>query len=100
MKRPATASAALRPCELRTYHAPVPVITEGHHRHPVYLQNRVYGRIVDPELMWLCSTDHESVHAWLYWMLGERAKPAVDPGRLARAEAELTFAWYQDATTT
>ena len=39
------ARAADRPCELYRYHAPVPSRTQGHHRRPVYLQNRVYGRI-------------------------------------------------------
>lgn len=88
-----TAPAQERPCQLRTYHAPEPVITQGHHRHPIFLQNRVYGQIRDTELMWLCGTCHDSVHAWLYWLLGERARPA-DPGYLARREAQTTLDWW------
>jgi hypothetical protein len=87
------ASAAEHPCSLVTYHAPQPVITQGHHIHPVFLQNRLYGKIVDSELKWLCGTCHDSVHAWLYWILGERIEPPYI-GRAAKAEAERTFAWY------
>jgi hypothetical protein len=95
--RPVTASAATRPCELYATHYPVVVVTEGHHIHPVYLQNRVYGRIQDTELKWLCSGCHDAVHAWLYWLLGERARPAVTPPPRARAEAEHAHAWYLQA---
>ncbi len=90
---PRTASAVLRPCELYKYHAPVPVITQGHHVHPVFLQNRVYGQIRDNELKWLCGTCHDTVHAWLYWLLGERAQPE-GVGYSAKREAQATFDWY------
>ncbi len=90
---PRTASAAIHPCELYAYHAPVVVITEFHHSKPVFLQNRLYGGIQYPADLWLCSNCHEAVHAWLYWLLGQRQKP-VGVGRNARLEAERTFAWY------
>ncbi len=92
------ATAATRPCQLYLYHAPAVVQTEGHHRHPVYLQNRVYGQIRDPELLWVCGNCHASVHEWISWRLGERRKPDPEPGRLAKAEAERTLAWYWEET--
>ena len=90
------AYATERPCELAAYHAPAPVMTEGHHIHPVFLQNRVYGQIRDNELKYLCGNCHDAVHAWLYWLLGERREP-LNVGRLAKAEAERTFTWYLEA---
>jgi hypothetical protein len=91
---PRKASARDHPCALVSYHAPEPVITEYHHTKPVYLQNRLYGRIVHGADLWLCSNCHEAVHAWLYWLLGERRQPA-HIGRAAKAEAERTHAWYE-----
>lgn len=91
---PRTASAGDRACELYAHHAPLVVITEGHHRHPVYLQNKVYGQIRDTELMWLCSNCHESVHAYLYFLLGERRKPNPLPPLRARVEAKRAWDWY------
>lgn len=93
------ASATEHPCTLVTYHAPTPVITEYHHSKPVFLQNRVYGRIVHPADTWLCSNCHEAVHAWLYWLLRERKEPTV-MGRAAKAEAERTHQWYVAEWTT
>ncbi len=98
VSEPRTASAAERPCELYVYHAPTVVVTEGHHRRPVYLQNRVYGQIRDPELLWLCSNCHESVHAWLYWLMGERREPNPHPPPRAKTEAQRTLHWYAAAT--
>lgn len=95
MMKPASvrAFALERPCQLVTYHAPTPVVTEYHHRKPVFLQNRLYGRIVHGADLWVCSNCHEAIHAWLYWLLGERREPP-NIGRNAKAEAERTFAWY------
>ncbi len=98
MIEPRTARAADRPCQLYTYHAPAVVQTEGHHRHPVYLQNRVYGRIQDPELLWVCGNCHAAIHEWVSWLLGEAREPDPHPGRLAKAEAERTVAWYRAAS--
>lgn len=85
---------ASRPCELVTYHAPKPTITEGHHIHPVFLQNRLYGNIQDNELKYLCANCHDSVHEWLYWLLGARKrKPVV--GRAAKLEASNTYRWFE-----
>lgn len=96
---PMTAAAHLRPCELYTDHgSATPVITQGHHLYPVFLQNRVYGEIRLPKLMWLCGTCHDSVHAQLYWLLGERAAPQVLVPRRARQRALTAFEWYSDAT--
>lgn len=90
-----TAQASVHPCGLYAYHQPRPSRTQGHHRHPVFLQNRLYGRIRLPELLWLCGLCHDSVHDWLSWLLGEARKPDPEPGRLAKAEADRTFRWYQ-----
>ena len=93
MTQPRTAFAALQPCALVAYHAPAPVVTEFHHTKPVFLQNRLYGKIVHAADLWVCSNCHEAIHAWLYWLLGERKQPP-SIGRAAKAEAERTFAWY------
>lgn len=90
-----TATAASRPCQLYAHsHPPRPTRTQGHHRHPVYLQNRLYGQIVLPELMWLCGLCHDSVHDVIGWLLGESRKPDPMPGHKAVAEARRTVSWY------
>lgn len=97
---PATtrAFAENKPCELVSYHAPTPVMTEYHHTKPEFLQKRLYGKTLFPADLWVCSNCHDSIHAWLYWLLGERKKPPYI-GRAAKAEAERTFAWYLDEST-
>lgn len=92
-----TATFREHPCQLYAYHAPQPVRTQGHHRHPVYLQNRVYGKIQDPELLWVCGSCHDSIHEWLGFLLGESRHPDPEPGRLVKAEAQRTFEWYAEA---
>lgn len=87
------AMASEKPCELVDYHAPKPVVTEFHHTKPVFLQNRLYGRIVYGADLWACSNCHEAIHAWLYWLLGERRQPPYI-GRAAKAEAERTYQWF------
>lgn len=94
--QPETAMADVHPCALYRQHRPTVVMTDGHHRHPVFLQNEVYGRIRDPELLWVCSNCHDSIHAWLYHLLGQRKQPTVMPRR-ARQEAERAYAWYMQA---
>ena len=94
---PVAATAAEKPCELYRYHAPAVVRTQGHHRHPVYLQNRIYGRIQDPELMWLCGSCHDAVHEWIGFLLGETRRPNPEPGRLAKDEAQTTVTWFRAA---
>jgi hypothetical protein len=81
------------PCELLDYHAPKPVMTEYHHTKPVFLQNRLYGQIAFGPDLWVCSNCHDSIHAWLYWLLGERREPPYI-GRAAKTEAERTYKWY------
>lgn len=93
------ALATEKPCQLHKYHAPKVVRTQGHHRHPVSLQNEVYGRIRDPQLIWLCGTSHDSIHAWIDWLLGRARKPSPEPGRHEKREAEATVAWYREALT-
>lgn len=84
-----------KPCQLYGYHAPQPSRTQGHHRHPVYLQNRVYGHVQDPELIFVCGTCHDNVHEWIGWLLGESRRPSPEPGRFAKAEAQRTVDWYR-----
>ncbi len=97
MYEPRTARAADQPCELYRYHAPRVVQTAGHHVAPVYLQNRVYGRIQDPTLKWLCPNCHTAVHEVIGWLLGETREPSPMPGRNVIEEAERTVAWYRAA---
>lgn len=92
---PATATAASKPCELYAHtDSPKPVITQGHHIHPVYLQNEVWGQIKDNALMWLCGLCHDAVHAWLYYLTNEREMPNPMPGLHHRRAAQATFEWY------
>ena len=70
---PLEAQAKDRPCQLYRYHRPKPSRTQGHHRHPVYLQNRVFGHILLPELLWVCGTCHDAVHDWISYLLGRLA---------------------------
>lgn len=92
---PLTAPAALKPCELYLDHGSSrPSMTQGHHVLPVYLQNRVYGRIQDPALMYLCGTCHDNTHAWLYWLMGDRSKPNPEPPARSKALAQRAYDWY------
>ncbi len=82
-----------RPCVLLAYHAPRPVMTEFHHSKPSFLQMRLYGKLFYGPDTYYCSNCHDSVHAWLYWLLGERSKPPY-MGRAAMASAKSIFEWY------
>lgn len=93
------ASALKKPCELHTSHSPVVVRTQGHHRFPVYLQNRVYGKIVIPDLLWICGTGHDSIHDWLPYALGDSTRrPDVKPGWKTMDEVEAVVDWYRELT--
>lgn len=97
MTEPTTAPAAEKPCEMYLDHGSArPSVTQGHHVFPVYLQNRKYGRIVHGELMFLCGTCHDNLHAWLYWLMGERKIPNPEPPRRAKAHAARVVDWYVD----
>lgn len=98
MTEPRTAAAADRPCELYVDHGSArPSVTQGHHVFPVYLQNRIYGRITIPTLAYLCGTCHDNVHAVLYALMGERRLPDPMPPARARAMAQRAFDWYTEA---
>lgn len=91
------ARATEQPCQLYTRHIPKVVRTDGHHRHPIYLQNRVYGQLRDTELLWVCGSCHDAIHAYLSWMLGEAEQPSPMPGYNAIREAKYSYAWYVQA---
>lgn len=94
---PSTASAADKPCVMyRDHGSSFPVRTQGHHRYPQYLQKRLWGEVRDNTLIWLCGTCHDSIHAWLDWLLAEAYQPINPPYRL-RIEAEFVHNWYQNA---
>lgn len=93
MRAPATAFFTDQPCQLVAYHAPEPVVTEHHHQKPIFLQERLWGEVRFGPSLWVCSNCHEAIHAWLYWLLGERHEPPRI-GRAAKAEAERTYAWW------
>src|SRR5690348_2139849 len=90
---PYSAFFEVQTCELLKYHGPRPVMTQHHHQKPIFLQNRLYGKIVYGPSLWVCSNCHDSIHAWLYYLLGEHQKPPYI-GRAAKEEAERTMAWY------
>lgn len=92
---PLGATAQIHPCELYGYHAPRPSRTQGHHRHPRFLQDRVYGEFRDNEVLWVCGTCHDNIHEWLYFLLGEEREPNPHPGRKAKAEAQKSYDWYR-----
>lgn len=96
--RPRTAQAAERPCQLYVHSlSPRPSRTQGHHRHPVYMQNVIFGHIKLPELLWLCGLCHDSVHDWLSFLTEETRRPNPEPGLLAKREAQRTFDWFIQA---
>lgn len=98
---PRTAPAALNPCQMyRDHGSSYPVRTQGHHRYPQYLQKRLYGSVTNTELLWLCGTCHDSIHAWLDYLLGEAYKPNPEPPFRIRTEAEYVFAWFQKEQAT
>lgn len=90
---PRSAFADEQKCQLVAYHAPAPVMISHHHTKPEYLQLRLWGEVRFGPDLWVCSNCHDAVHAWLYWLMGERREPP-QIGRAAKAEAERTFAWY------
>lgn len=95
------ATAASRPCQLYVHAGtPRPTRTQGHHRYPVYLQNRIYGEILLPELLWLCGLCHDSVHDVIGWLLGESRQPDPMPGYAVLREAKRTVAWYRSEART
>ena len=96
----ATMSAALKPCVMFSvagHGSARPVRTQGHHRHPQELQKELTG-VVDPqsELLWLCGTCHDSIHAWLNHLLGREYEPPRPPARIV-AEAQHVFDWYKQS---
>lgn len=94
MTGPLTATAATQPCQLYRYHWPTPIRTQYHHSKPVYLQNRLYGRIVHPADFWVCGTCHDSIHETIDWLLREGRKPDPMPGRKVLAKARQAVDWY------
>lgn len=90
------AQASDQPCRLHRYHSPVLVRTQGHHMFPLYLQRRVYdGEIRIHDILWLCGTGHDSIHAWLGWLLGESYKPDQRVGYETMDIVEAVVKWYR-----
>ena len=88
---PLTAPAAERPCQLYAHtSAPFPIITQGHHRFPEYLQRRAWGQVRDQDLLWVCGLCHDALHAVIRHMLGEGRHPGPQVGRKMRDEAQRT----------
>jgi hypothetical protein len=62
-------------CVLHRIHLPRPVRTHKHHVFPKYLQIRKYGQIRDKELVYVCATGHDDVHAAIEALLLSRPIP-------------------------
>lgn len=95
MTQPRLADAADAPCQVRLTHTPTPIRTQSHHRFPSYLQRRLWGEVRLEERLNTCGTDHDSIHSWISWLLGEHYQPTLDPGRFVRAEAQMVVDWYR-----
>lgn len=93
--QPRAADAVDLPCVMRKSHNPTPIRTQSHHRYFQYLQERLWGEVRLQERLDLCGTDHDSVHAWVAYLLDEQYKPQIDPGTLVKAEAQLVMNWYR-----
>ncbi|NUS01930.1 MAG: hypothetical protein HOV97_05125 [Nonomuraea sp.] len=91
---PRTALASEQPCEFYLYHAPKPTRTQFHHGKPVYLQDRLYGKVLFGPDTWACGTCHDSVHDWIYFLMGERRRPDPEPGWKTKQRAQATVDWY------
>ncbi len=62
MSRPLTAAFDERPCRCVKHHRPVPLITEQHHVFPAGVQEELFGRVRDRELLPLCASSHRNLH--------------------------------------
>lgn len=80
---------------MRKSHNPTPIRTQSHHRYPEYLQKRLWGSTRLDERISLCGTDHDSIHTWLSYLLGEQRQPKLNPGTLVTAEARRVFDWFR-----
>lgn len=66
--------------------------TQGHHIYPMYLQRELWGQVRFHQLAWSCGTCHDSIHAWVDYLLrGYRSD--IPPARLRR-EAERVAVWF------
>jgi hypothetical protein len=74
----------------------MPIRTQFHHSRPVYLQNRLYGRIVYPADFWVCGLCHDAIHEILDWLLKEGRRPSPMPAINTKMyQAALsTYNWY------
>jgi hypothetical protein len=72
--RPRTVSFRAAPCRCCRHHEPEPVMCERHHVQPLYLDGPETGELVP-----LCSTGHEIVHALLREWAKARAAPEGPP---------------------
>jgi hypothetical protein len=80
---------------MHKYHFPRAIRTQGHHKYPIYLQEELWGEgnLRHKEIIWLCGTCHDNLHAWLDHLLN-RAYMPPKPGRMIRQEAEFVANWY------
>jgi hypothetical protein len=91
---PRKAPAADQPCQIHGYHKPKVCRTQHHHSKPQYLQLRLWGEIRYGPDTWVCGTDHDNIHAWLDWLLGDARKPNPEPGRAEKASAQGSYDWF------
>jgi hypothetical protein len=87
-------------CQLYAHNSPPhPLLVQGHHRFPEYLQRRVWGETRDGHLLWLCGLCHDAVHEMIRHQLGEGRRPDPWPGNASpvRREAQHAIALYRIA---
>lgn len=80
-------------CALYKWHNPQPVMVGYCYQKPVFLQKKLYDKVLYGPSVWFCGNCHDAVLAWLYHLLGIREEPPVI-GSKAKREAEKTYDWY------
>lgn len=71
------ASFAQAPCQCVRRHSPKPLVVELHHFHPQAEQRKVWGRVLDLEVVALCGSGHDNVHRVLTALLAGAEPPAT-----------------------
>lgn len=85
-----------RGCVLHRIHFPKPSRTHQHHRFPKYLQLRIWPTVRHPQVVDVCPTGHDDVHAALDAIFAGRPIPK-GVGRKERELAHEAVMLYTQA---